>query len=120
MCAYSMNSQTIIIIIFSVLALIYVLTFLKSRKRLHLIVELFFILFFLGVILIALFPSLAKFFETLLGVNSIVQFITYTSILFAYFIIFMLYQKSETQRVEITKLTREIALLRKNEKKSKK
>ena len=61
-----------------------------------------------------MFPSIAGFFEKLLGINSIVNFITYTSILIAYFIIFMLYQKSETQRIEITKLTREIAFLKKD------
>ena len=111
------NTQALIIIIFSVIALIYVLTFLRSRRRLHLLVEIFFILFFLGAILVALFPSIASFFEKLLGVNSIIQFITYTSILVAYFIIFMLYQKSETQRVEITNLTREIAFLKNGKKK---
>lgn len=106
------NSQTLIILVFSVIALVYVLTFLKSRTRLHLIVEIFFILFFVAAILVVIFPGIAAFFERLLGVRSIVQFVTYTSILMAYFIMFMLYQKLETQRVEITNLTREIAFLK--------
>ena len=113
------NTQTVIIIIFSILALIYVLTFLKSRRRLHLIVEIFFILFFFGAIVVAIFPQIASFFENLLGLQSIVQFVTYTSILIAYFIIFMLYQKAENHRVEITRLTREIAFLKNKNKKEK-
>ena len=113
------NTQTLIILIFSVIALVYVLTFLKSRTRLHLIVEIFFILFFVSAILVVMFPQIATFFENLLGINSIVQFITYTSILIAYFIIFMLYQKLETQRVELTNLTREIAFIKNGSKKRK-
>jgi hypothetical protein len=82
------------------------------------IVELFFIAVYGIVMLFVLFPSLLDLFESVFGVSSAINFIVYLSVFVVYFLIFLLYQKTEDQRIEITKLTREIGYL-KHEKRKK-
>jgi len=110
---------SIFFIILSILSIIYIITLFKTGKRFSVLFEILSIGVYTLVLLLFLFPNLLNLIEITFGISSGINFIIYLSIFIAYFIIFILYQKSEEQRVEITKLVREIAYL-KNGKKNKK
>lgn len=112
-----MDVTSIFFILFSLIVIVYLLLVYKSQERIHFIVELFFISIYGFVFLIFLFPNTLKIIENILGIQSALNFIIYLSIFVAYLFLFTLYSKSEKQREEITKLTRELALFKKDEKK---
>lgn len=112
-----MDFISIFFLLMSICVIGYLLYIYKSRKRVHLLAEIFFIGAYSFVFIIFLYPPILTWIEETLGVESAINFIIYLSIFIAYFLLFILYNKTEQQRLEITKLVREIALMRKNEKK---
>ena len=111
-----MEFISIFFILLSIVVIGYVLYSAFHGKRVHLLFELFFLGAYCFVALIFLFPQILRVIENVLGIQSAINFIIYLSIFVAYFLLLLFYNKTEEQRQEITKLTREIALLRKNKK----
>lgn len=105
-----MDFTIIFFVLMSVLVLGYILYIYLSDKRVNTLVEVFFIFIFSFVILILIFPGILRFIEQSFGISSALQFIVYLSIFVSYFLLFVLYKRQETQRSEITKLVRELAL----------
>jgi len=101
----------------STIIIAYLFILFKTGKRMGIFFEIFSIGTFFIVILLLLFPKILIIIEKIFGIDSAINFITYSSIFLAYFLIFNLYKKSEDQRVEITKLIREIAFLNYKKKK---
>lgn len=112
-----MEFISLFFILLSLIVLVYLGYLFKSKQRIHVIIEVFFVLAYLFVLIIFLFPQTLRLIESVLGIQSAINFIIYLSIFVAYFILFLLYNKTEKQRQEITKLTREIALMNKKKKK---
>lgn len=108
-----MEAISILFIALSVITIGYIYYISKNRRRIHLIAEIFFICIYTLILAVMLFPSILTLIETIFGDKSGLNFIIYLSIFVAYFLIFLLYNKVETQRQDITKLTREFALLKK-------
>lgn len=104
----------------SIAVIAYVVQTFRTQKRMPIILELFFVGIYGFVFMIVLFPQTLNILEILFGISNALNFIVYTSIFVAYFMLFVLYQKDEIQRVQISKLNREIALLRKDLGKKKK
>lgn len=115
-----MDFITIFFIALSLVVLFYFIFLIAKGVRIHLFFELFFIFAYGLVVVIFLFPGILSFIEKTLGIQSAINFLVYLSIFVAYFLIFLFYTKTEKQRQEITKLTREIALLNKSSTKKKK
>ena len=111
-----MDFTSVFFILMSLLVIFYLIYIFKSDKRISLLFEIFYVGIYLIVGIIFLFPEILRAVENFLGIYSAINFIVYLSIFVAYLIILMLYYKIEEQRIEITKLVREIAYL-KNEKK---
>ncbi len=107
-----MQFISIFFIIVSLVVIIYLYNLFKSSKRLPIVFELFAIGVYAVIIVIFLFPELLKVIENIFGIQSALNFIIYLSIFVAYLFIFTLYKEKEQQRVEISKLTREIAFLK--------
>ena len=97
--------------------LAYLFLIFRLQKRINLISEIFFLCIYFFFLLIIIFPELLRWFEKIFGVNSAINFIIYLSIFILFALMFVLYKKSENQRVEVTKLTREIAYLKHGKKK---
>jgi len=106
----------IFFILSSIGLLIYFTSIFNSKKRFPVLFEIFSILFYLVILIIFLFPNILNFIEELLGIQSAINFLIYLSIFVSYFILFILYKKSEEQRIEITTLVREIAYLKEKKK----
>ncbi len=98
--------------------IIYVLISFKNQKRAHLLHEIFFLAIYGIILLIFIFPKTLTFIEEVLGIQSAINFGIYFSIFLLFTIVFMLYKKSEEQRVHISKLNKELTYL-KHEKKKK-
>jgi len=113
-----MDFSTIFFILLTLIVISYIIFTFKSNKRFHLVSEIFFILIYIVILVLVIFPNLLKKIEEVFGIQSAINFIVYFSIFVAYFLIFIFYTKTEEQRIEITKLAREIAYL-KNDKKKK-
>lgn len=64
-----------------------------------------------------MFPQILRTIEDILGIQSAINFFIYLSIFILFLISYTLYQKSEKQRIEITKLVREISYLKNNNEK---
>lgn len=105
-----MEFMTILFVLMNVLILVYIFHHIRVKKRVHNLIEFFFILVYVVVTLIALFPQLLSVIEDVLNISSALNFIIYTSIFVSYFLIYILYRKVEKQRSEITNLVREVAL----------
>jgi len=99
-------------IVLSLFAIGYVWYSSKSKRRISILVEVFFLAIYGIVLLIFIFPGLLKFFEVFFGISSAINFFMYLAIFVLFLIVYNLYQKIEEQRVEITKLVREISLMR--------
>ncbi|MCA9496366.1 MAG: DUF2304 domain-containing protein [Nanoarchaeota archaeon] len=112
-----MEFISLFFIIISIIAISYIFYILHTSKRISPVIEIFFIGIFALIVTIFSFPEILRYIEKTLGINSAINFIIYLSIFISYLIIFMLYQKSETQRIEITKLTRELSIITKKTKK---
>ena len=106
------STTVLVFFLLSVMMLGYLLYAFQQGKRAHVWGEIFFMMVYAGIALIVLFPGLLRWFEDFFGIESAINFITYLSIFIAYFILFLLYRKSEAQRTEITKLNRELAIQR--------
>ncbi|MFW5704357.1 MAG: DUF2304 family protein [Nanoarchaeota archaeon] len=114
-----MDFTTILFILLNLFVLVYIIKLFLQNKRIHIVSELLFGLIYSLVLLIVLFPQILTIIENVFGIQSALNLIIYLSIFVAYFLIFNLYNDKETLRAEITKLTREIALM-KSERKNKK
>ena len=112
------NFTTIFFIILSLIMMGYILLSFQKGKRNHILKEIFFLTIYGIFLLIILFPNLLNLIEEILGIQSAINFGIYLSIFLLFAIVFMLYKKSEEQRVHITKLNRELTYL-KHEKKKK-
>ncbi len=112
-----MDFISIFFIIMSIVVMTYIYFLLKTKRRFSILIEIFYISIYSFVALIFLFPSILIFIENTLGIASAINFFLYLSIFVAYFLLFILYGKSETQREEITKLVREIAYIKKDKEK---
>jgi hypothetical protein len=99
-------------ILMSILVLVYLFYTYKSGKRINIWLEIFYILGYIFILLIFLFPSILNFLKYFFGIKSPVNFFLYLAIFVLFIITYNLYQKTEKQRIEITKLTREIAFLK--------
>ncbi len=97
--------------------LTYIFLSFRLQKRINLITEISFLCIYFLFLLIIIFPEILRWFEKIFGVNSAINFIVYLSIFILFALMFVLYKKSENQRVEITRLTREIAYLKHGKKK---
>ena len=112
-----MNLHDIFFIIMTIIVIGYIIYTIRQQKRIHLLVELFFLGIYFIVLLIFMYPKILTIIETNLGFDSAINFIIYLSIFISYLILFILYIKSEEQRKEITKLNQEIAFLKSKNKK---
>jgi hypothetical protein len=113
-----MNFTDYFFIVLSIVVLSYLIYIFQSKKRIHLIIELFFLGIYGFVLLFFLFPQLGPLLEETFGISSIFNFILAFSVFVAYFVLFLLYTKTEEQRMQITGLNRELTFI-KNEKKKK-
>jgi hypothetical protein len=104
------DTISIFFVTMSVVVLGYMIIRVKSKNRLPLLVEIFYLLSYLFVMIVFLFPQLLESTERILGIPSAINFFVYLSIFVGYLMIFILYQKTERQREQISHLTREIAL----------
>lgn len=109
---------TIFFTVLSIIMIVYVIFSFRNNKRNHILQEIFFLAIYGISLLLFLFPDLLEVIEKVLGIQSAINFGIYLSIFLLFSIVFMLYKKSEEQRIEITKLTREISYL-KHEKRKK-
>lgn len=83
--------------------------------------ELFFwSIIWLGVIIIALFPSIFVTLSRLLGIGRGVDILLYLGMLLLFYLLFRFYVRMEAQQKEITALVREVALQNAKKKESKK
>jgi hypothetical protein len=114
-----METISIFFILMSIVVLGYLIYTFKTLSRTHILIELFYLVAYSFVLAIFVYPNLLKVIERIFGINSAINFFVYLSIFLSYAIVYYLYQKSERQRQEITKLVREIAYLKKKEKKQK-
>lgn len=114
-----METTTIIFTIFSILMIGYIIYSTSKNKKISLRTEIFFILIYITILLLSIFPQTFDKTFKLFGITNTLDFITYTSLFIIYAILFHLYKKSETQRQEITNLTRHIAYLKHETKKNK-
>ncbi len=101
----------IFFIVLSIFVLIYFLKVFLSNKRANLFLEFLFLGIYSLVIILFLFPNILVLIERVLGINSAINFFVYLSIFVLFLIVYSFYNKLEKQRIEITKLTREIAIL---------
>lgn len=90
--------------------------FAYKKKELRTSKFLIYLLFWLSVLLAVIFPEetnkIAHFFNITRGAD----FFIYISIIVIFYLIFRIYQKLEIIEMSITKIVREIALLKKQEK----
>lgn len=105
-----MQSIQIIILIFSVFALSRSLLRFK-RKELRRAEVIFWIVLWIGVIIVALLPQMTGIFSWLLGSESGsgINVLIYLSILMLLYLVFRLYVRLEKTDQEITRLVREMA-----------
>jgi hypothetical protein len=112
-----MDVITIVFILFNLGILVYILNHIKTKKRIHNLIEVFFVFIYVCLTIILIFPKILNFIEDILNIPSALNLMIYSSIFLAYLFIYNLYSKIETQREEITKLNRELTLM--NEKREK-
>ena len=109
-----MEFITVFFVALSVLVLLYFAGLLyNSSVRIPIILEVFFAGVYFFVLIIFLFPDILSFIEEIFGIDSAVNFLVYLSIFILFFLVFILYKKTEEQRIQITKLVRELSYLRK-------
>lgn len=104
-----MNQITFFFIILTIFILIYIIYSFKIKTRIPILIEFFFILIYSIIFVILLNPSILNIIENILNIDSAINFIIYLSIFLSYFIIFLLYKKTELQREDITKLNTNLA-----------
>lgn len=105
-------------IFFGIIVILIILKNLFSyrKKELKATKFLIFFLFWLSVLLAIIFPEktnkIAHFFNITRGAD----FFIYISIIVIFYLLFRIYQRLESIEMNITKIVREIALLKKDEK----
>ena len=72
---------------------------------------IFWSIIWLGIILVAIFPSVISSLSSLLGIGRGVDLAVYISIIVLFYLMFRLYVKMDSQSHELTKMTRELALM---------
>ncbi|HLP79787.1 MAG TPA: DUF2304 domain-containing protein [Acidobacteriota bacterium] len=102
---------SIFFVIFCITIIMYMFSIIKTGKRMPIIFELFFATIFSAIAILFLFPSILPRLELALGLSSAINFIIYTSIFVAYFLLFVVYRENEKHRIEITKLTQQVSFL---------
>jgi hypothetical protein len=116
-----MDLTNIIFIILSLVVLIYLFYIFKTKKRISILIEFLSLLIYLFIFLYSFFYSFFQNLFSLIGINNPSIFFVYLGIFFLFFICLSLYRITESQRIEITKLVREISFINnKLEKKGKK
>lgn len=109
-----MEFITIFFVLLSVVVLLYFAGLLyNSSVRIPIILEVFFAGIYFFVLFIFLFPEILSVIEDIFGIDSAVNFLVYLSIFILFFLVFILYKKTEEQRIEITKLVRELSYYKK-------
>jgi len=101
---------SIFFVAMSIAVLVYMLTKVRAKNRLPLTIELFYLVSYTFVMLIFLFPQILIIIEDTFGLVSAINFFIYLSIFVGYLMIFVLYQKTERQREQISSLLRELSL----------
>ena len=102
----------IIFMILSLIVLIYLIYIFKKQKRIHILVEVFYIGIYGFVFLYAFFYDFFQIVFSFFNIENPSIFFVYISIFIIFLICLTLYRKTENQRVEITKLVSEIAILK--------
>lgn len=113
-----MDLTTIIFSVLSFSMILYVIYSFSKQKRVHIMHEVFFLTIYGLVLLVFIFPEILDFIENVLGIQSAINFGIYFAIFLVFSLVFMLYKKSEEQRIQISKLNRELTYL-KHEKRKK-
>lgn len=113
-----MDPISVFFIVLTVLVLLYFVYRFGAEARIPILYEVMALVVYFIVLIIVLFPSTLTFIENVFGITSALNFIVYLAIFVIYLLVFNLYKKTEDQRVEITKLTREIGFLRRDRKKN--
>jgi hypothetical protein len=108
---------TIFFIGLSIIAIVYFIYNFWSSKRIPFIFKIFFIGIYSLIALLFFYPELLSIIENVLDINSAINFFIYLAIFSLFIIVFALYKEISNQRLEITKLNREIAL-KENKKKN--
>ena len=115
-----MTTLTIIFAVLSVVMIGYIIYSTSKSKRISLLSEIFYILIYLAVFLVAVFPKYFDEVAELFGVYDLEKFLILGGIFLSYILIFQMYKQTEIQRGEITALTRQIAYLKHSSKKENK
>ena len=115
-----MTTLTIIFAVLSVVMIGYIIYSTSKSKRISLLSEIFYILIYLAVFLVAVFPKFFDEVAELFGVYDLEKFLILGGIFLSYILIFQMYKQTEIQRGEITALTRQIAYLKHSSKKENK
>ena len=97
-------------ILFNLGILVYIINHIRTKKRIHNLIEVFFLFIYLCLTIILIFPNILNIVEDILNIPSALNLMIYSSIFLFYLFIYNLYSKIETQREEITKLNGELAL----------
>lgn len=106
----------LIIILFVFFALSRTLLRFKDKK-INFGELLFWVLLWTFIVVFSLVPDLLSHITVFFGISRPLDFATYFSILLLFYLIFRLYIKQETNSQDLTKLTREIALMNAKKKK---
>ena len=108
-----LDFSKLLFLLLCIFILIYLIYIFKTKKRFPILVEVSYIGFYGFIILYTFFYS---FFQTIfkkIGISNPSLFFVYIAICLIFLIFLMLYRKTEEQRVEITKLVSEIAIINK-------
>jgi hypothetical protein len=104
-----MYAIQIIAVIFAIWAASRV--FLRLReKKLSVLEYVFWMLIWVGLVLVALFPDNISPLAQSIGIQSGTGLVTYTAMIIAFYLLFRLYVKMDTIEQEISTLNREIVL----------
>lgn len=91
--------------------------FLRLREhKISINAFIFWAIVWAAVIVVAFIPNVTFYFSNLLGIGRGIDFVVYISILLLFYLIFRIYVRLEALNSSITKLTRTIAIQRKNKK----
>lgn len=107
-----MEFITIFFIVASIIVLWYFVYSLRGKNKLPVILDILFFGVYACVLIIFIYPPILSIIQDLLGLQSAINFIIYCGIFMLFLLSFNLYQRDEKQRQEISKLNREIALLK--------
>nr|MBA4405421.1 DUF2304 domain-containing protein [Nanoarchaeum sp.] len=99
----------ILILVFSLFALSRVFINIKN-KNLSALESIFWILFWLAIVLVGIFPNMIQIFANKFGVQRGIDLGVYAGIIVLSYLIFRLYAKLENTERRITKIVRSIAI----------